>query len=147
MFFFLFFLCTLFNTALPASLRFHCVEKCWDQTQDCCDFDIYNKMHLTTRLDLIHKHPTCTSEIFCVQSKNGKLKVHKNRFRSWFLNATKLYKKKYFNKYLFEESAKNRRCKLEICNNKINRLKNAHEDICMSYIKLYNALAIVTNVV
>ncbi len=35
---FFFFLCTAFNTASSAALRFHCVGGCWDRTQDCCYF-------------------------------------------------------------------------------------------------------------
>ncbi len=37
-------------------LRFHCVEGCWDRTQDGCDFGIDSQTcTLTTRLDLIHR--------------------------------------------------------------------------------------------
>ncbi len=35
-------------------LRFHCDGGCWDYTQDCCDFGIWQSDALTTRLDLIH---------------------------------------------------------------------------------------------
>jgi hypothetical protein len=42
---------TLLN--LPP-LRFHCVRGCWDPTQGCCDFCIWESHVLTTRLDIIY---------------------------------------------------------------------------------------------
>jgi hypothetical protein len=48
-----FFLCTTLLHLPP--LRFHCVQGCWDRTQDSCDYDIGCMSDaLTTRLNLIH---------------------------------------------------------------------------------------------
>jgi hypothetical protein len=51
----------------PPPLRFHCAGGRWDQTQDCCDFGIWQSHALTTRLDLIHL-PWVGSAPQCCQS-------------------------------------------------------------------------------
>jgi hypothetical protein len=45
----------LYSTLLHLPPLFHCVGRCWDRTQDSCDFGIGSHIRtLTTRLYLIH---------------------------------------------------------------------------------------------
>jgi hypothetical protein len=57
-FFYLFFLCTIFNTALPAApFRFHYVGGCWYQTGQALAVrlsDLSARSHPQTRLVIIH---------------------------------------------------------------------------------------------